>query len=109
MPYEKMPPIKGGAQGCLNCGFVPDTLPMDAVIAVGFGYAAVTKNGEIIFMEVPEADEPDIWTCQDAEDAALQDPDNDWRIHLVGPLSERHYQRQGPGLWVLYEKGEGFA
>jgi hypothetical protein len=111
MPYEKMPPIKGGVQGCLNCGFVPDTLPMDAIIAVGFGYAAVTKNDKTVYdeQEVDYGSRPDYWTTQDAENAALLEPDSDWRIHLVGPLSERHYQRQGPGLWVLYEKGEGFA
>lgn len=40
---------------------------------------------------------------------AKRDPDRDWRIHLVAPLSERHYQRQGEGRWILYEKGEGFA
>ena len=108
MPYEKLPPIKGGIQGCLNCGFVPDTLPMDAVIAVGFGEANVTKNDEFIYSENDVKNE-EFWTTQDAEEAALQDPDNDWRIHLVGPLSERHFQRQGPGLWVLYEKRGGFA
>lgn len=39
----------------------------------------------------------------------LKDEDNDWRIHLVAPLSERHYQRQDKNKWVLYEKGQGFA
>lgn len=40
---------------------------------------------------------------------AAEDQDHDWRIHLVAPLSERHYQRQGEKMWVLYEKGQGFA
>jgi len=38
-----------------------------------------------------------------------KDPDNDWRISLIGPMSERHYQRHGKGYWVLYEKSNGFA
>ena len=43
------------------------------------------------------------------EVTVLKDEDNDWRIHLVAPLSERHYQRQDKNKWVLYEKGQGFA
>ena len=43
------------------------------------------------------------------EQGSIKEPDNDWRIHLIAPLSERHYQRQGNNHWVLYEKGQGFA
>lgn len=110
MAYEKMKPIKGVPGGCLHCGYQHEVLPMDAIIAVGFGYAAVTKNGEEIYSEpMHEIDDTECWTVQQAEDLARQDPDADWRIHLVGPLSERHYQRQGENHWVLYEKGPGFA
>ena len=105
-----MKPIKGGIGGCLNCGYQHAVLPTTVVIAVGFGYAAVTKNGEELYVEPDdENDSVKYWTVQDAENLAIQDPDNDWRIHLVAPLSERHYQRQGDNLWVLYEKGIGFA
>ena len=105
MSYEIMKPIAGGNGGCLNCGYQHRTLPMDSLIAVGFGYAGVTKNGKEIYNE--NGDE--LWTVQDAENEALKDEDNDYRIHLVAPLSERHYQRQGKNNWVLYEKGMGFA
>ena len=105
MSYEIMKPIAGGNGGCLNCGYQHSTLPMDSTIAVGFGYAGVTKNGKEIYNE--NGDE--LWTVQDAENEALKDEDNDYRIHLVAPLSERHYQRQGKNNWVLYEKGMGFA
>jgi hypothetical protein len=108
MSYEKMEPIKGGSGSCLNCGYQYDVLPMDTIIAVGFGYATVTKNNEEIYNEINVEDE-NYWTVQDAEDEATKDPDNDWRIHLVAPLSERHYQRQGEKHWVLYKKGMGFA
>jgi hypothetical protein len=79
---------------------------MESRIAVGFGYAAVTKNGNEIYCE---NDNEYIWTAQDAENEAIKDEDNDWRIHLFAPLSERHYQRQGKNQWILYEKGQGFA
>lgn len=105
--FTKLEPIKGGHGGCLNCGYQHEILPMDALIAVGFGDATVTKNDEIIYDEMTAGE--NLWTTQDAENAARQDPDNDWRIHLVAPLSERHYQRQGENLWVLYDKGPGFA
>lgn len=106
MAWEKLKPIKGGTGSCLNCGYQHAVLPMTAIIAVGFGYAAVTKNDKEVYVE---SDNENCWTVQDAENLAIQDPDNDWRIHLVAPLSERHYQRQGDNLWVLYEKGIGFA
>lgn len=107
MSYKKMKAIKGGSGGCMHCGYQYDILPMKAVIGVGFGYAAVTKNGEEIYKE--ELMEEYSWTVEDAENEALKDEDNDWRIHLVAPLSERHYQRQGKNKWVLYKKGRGFA
>ena len=107
MCFERLPAIR-----CLGCGHQHDTLPMDTLLAVGFGYAGVTKDGAAVYTENFEGDETTLvkfWRCQDAENAARQDPDHDWRIHLVGPLSERHYQRQGEDHWVLYEKGIGFA
>lgn len=115
MSFEKLEPIKGGPQGCLNCGYVYDTLPMDTVIAVGFGVATVAKNGRVVYDEsatgndeIGYGDGP-YWTVQDAENEALKDPDHDWRINFVGALSERYYQRQGEGHWVLYGKDPGFA
>ena len=109
MNYVKLPAVEGGRGGCACCGYQHSILEMDALIAVGFGDASVTKNDETVYQENPEDDEFKFWRCQDAENEALKEPDNDWRIHLVAPLSERHYQRQGEGHWVLYKKGEGFA
>jgi hypothetical protein len=108
--YEKLAPIEGGHGGCLCCGYQYDHLPMDSLIAVGFGYARVTKGTETVYDEMDtDGEEESLWTAQKAEDEAVKAPDHDWRIHLVAPLSERHYQRQGDDLWVLYEKGIGFA
>lgn len=106
MSFEKMKPIEGGLSGCGNCGYQHNILPMDSLIAVGFGYAAVTKNEDEIYVETEERN---IWNVMNAEIEARKEPDNDWRIHLIAPLSERHYQRQGKNQWVLYEKGQGFA
>lgn len=111
MTFVFLPAIEGGTGGCLHCGAQHAVLPMDALIAVGFGDASVTRNGELVYSE-PRADDDGFatfWEASDAEKAAAADPDHDWRVHLVAPLSERHYQRQGPEHWVLYEKGEGFA
>lgn len=110
MNFKKLEAIEGGSGGCACCGYQYKHLPLDSLIAVGFGDATVTKNNETVYDEMTaEFEGNDLWTAQDAENEALKDPDNDWRIHLVAPLSERHYQRQGDGLWVLYKKGKGFA
>ena len=84
-------------------------LQMDKVIAVGFGAAFVTCDGETIWQEDIRAEWDTLWNVKNAEDAALKDPDRDWRIHIIGPLAEGHWQRQAVGEWVMYEKGDGFA
>lgn len=106
--YEIMTPIEGKQKSCPHCGKAHSTLPMEMRIAVGFGNANVMKGSECVFDE-GNLDYLDCWTVQQAENAALSDPDHDWRIHFYGPLSELHYQRQGDGHWVLYEQGQGFA
>lgn len=106
--WKKLAAIEGGFGGCLHCGYQHSVLPMESIIAVGFGDASLTKNDETVYREDPQH-EDDIITVEDAEEIAAKDPDNDWRIHLVAPLSERHYQRQGDKHWVLYKKGKGFA
>lgn len=106
--WEKLQPIEGGPGGCLTCGYQHSIAPMDMVIAVGFGIANVTKDGVVIYDENSVKNEK-FWTVKDAENRAKKDPDHDWRIFLDAPLSMREYQRQGENLWVLVEKGEGFA
>ena len=101
--WKRETPIEGG-----HGGYQHAVLPLGegGAIAVGFGSAQLVKNRELIFAE--ERDDTEM-SFDDAEKLAAADPDNDWRIHLIAPLSERHYQRQGDGHWVLYEKGMGFA
>lgn len=106
--WEKKEPIKGGFGGCMHCGYQYDVAPMDMLIAVGFGYAAVTKDGEPVYEECNIEDESEFWTTQDAEDLARKDPDHDWRIILEAPLSGRTYQRHGEDKWMLIAKNPGF-
>ncbi len=106
--YKFLPGIEGGYGGCLHCGYKYEHLPSWTLIAVGCGDASVTKDGKEIYNELNIKNEK-FWTCRKAEFQARKDPDHDWRIHLVASLSERHYQRQGKNIWVLYEKGLGFA
>jgi len=84
-------------------------LSLDKVIAVGFGAAFVTRDGETIWQEDIRAEWNILWTVQQAEDEAAKEPERDWRIHLIGALAEGHWQRQDVATWVMYEKGEGFA
>lgn len=84
-------------------------LPMDKVICVGFGAAYVSCNGETVWEEEYQAEFDTLWRVQDAEEMAKEFPEEDWRIHIVGPLSEGHWKRESEGQWVLYESGPGFA
>lgn len=109
MTWTKQPPIKGTIHGCLH-NPVYDVAPMDMEIAVGFGYAIVTKDGEKVYEErIADIAKLPYWTVQDAENEALKDPDHDWRIELYAPLYGRTFQRQGDGEWVLIGENEGFA
>lgn len=108
--WVKQPAIAGTLGGCLNCGPRPSFFPPEAQIAVGFGYAALHRDGEPVYMEPNDAQaESDYMTGAQAEALAAADPDHDWQIVLDAPLSGRTYQRHGPGEWALIEQNLGFA
>ena len=111
MTWVKMEPYEGKIyQGCLNCPPVQRLAPMDMVIAVGFGSATLTKDGQVVYSEPQRScEEDEFWTVAMAEAEALKDPDHDWRITMFAPLRDREYQRHGPGQWVLIASGMGFA
>lgn len=96
---------------------------MDKIVAVGFGVAQVTRDGTLIAdgeagriwwqgqgnctpTPVPEED---FITFGQVESWAELEPDHDWQIILHGPLHGETYQRQGPGVWLIIERNEGFA
>ena len=111
MSFEKKPAIQGTFGGCLNCGVRPSHFPDDGLIAVGFGYAALHRDGRPVYTEPSEdvVSKSEYMTGAQAEALAATDPDHDWQIVLEGPLSGRTYQRHGPGEWVLIEQNAGFA
>ena len=90
---------------------------MSKIVAVGFGCAQATKDGEV----VADGEHSEIvrhgilerverfLTFGDIEELASADPEHDWRIVLHGPLHGETYQRQGPEQWVCVERNEGFA
>ena len=106
--WEKLPPVAGSV-ACLTCGAgAQSDLPMNRMIAVGFGSAGYSRDGETLWEE-SGVDEQEIPTVADVESLAAKDPDHDWRISFYAPLYEAEYQRQGDGVWVLVSKGLGFA
>jgi len=109
--WKKQPPLnpKEISRGCLNCSTVSLKAPMDMVIAVGFGWASVTRDGEPIYQDDLCEREEDYWTVADAEKQAAKDPDRDWRIETQGPLHGEVFQRHGLGEWVCIRSNLGFA
>lgn len=104
-------------RGCANCSTAPSRkgddevlAPLDMLIAVGFGSASVTRDGECIYDEM-EWDRRglELWTVRDAERRAARAPHSDWRIAKHGPMHGEVYQRQGKGRWVLISSDGGFA
>lgn len=85
-----------------------EILALDALVAVGIGYAALTRDG----MPVYEAECGEVEhaiSVREAERLAATEPDHDWRIHLVALRDERHYRRDPDGQWHLYERGYGLS
>jgi hypothetical protein len=77
---------------------------MNAILAVGFGFVAVTRDGETVWV----GDDEHRWIRRYERMAAL-DPKHDWQVWFNAPLGDSRYQRHGPGEWVLIEQGRGFA
>lgn len=107
--WEKLPCItdkEALSGGCLNCPPAYAIAPMNTLVAVGFGYAHISKDGEVVF---DEQQSDDFHTLEEFEAMADADPDHDWRLVLDAPLHSREYQRHDTGKWVLIKQGEGFA
>lgn len=110
MEWVKEKPAEKIHIGCLNCSTAARVAPMEMIIAVGFGYAIVTKDGEQIYdgeRDWQEGREPK--NVQHFEDMAKLDPDHDWRIVKDGPMHGETFQRQGDNNWVCIKSNEGFA
>lgn len=105
MTWTREKPIKGKIRGCAH-NPVYDEAPPYMLIAVGFGDARVTKDGETVYKAPIE--DGWIWDTEEAEKLASADPDHDWRIVLYAPLYGRTFQRQD-GHWLLIAENEGFA
>ena len=74
MSFIKQIPIKAGPIGCPCCGYQYEVLPMDAVLAVGFGSTTVEKNDKSVYDEC-DVKNDNYWTAQDAEELATPTPD----------------------------------
>lgn len=110
MKWNKVPAYTGQIHhGCLSCPAVRPLAPLTTRVAVGFGMAAVTKDGHCVYSEPPNIEWDKIPTLRKFENAARKDPHHDWRLILEAPLRSREYQRHGKNEWVLIASGQGFA
>jgi hypothetical protein len=99
--------LRASAAALLSRG-ADELLDLETQIVVCVGYAALTRDGVPVYEADCFAIE-DAWTVRDAERRAAEEPEHDWRIHLVALRDERHYRRCGDARWVLYERGYGLS
>ena len=83
-------------------------LALDALLLSGLGCTNVTKNGEPVIELLGLAAEHTM-TVSDVERLALVEPEQEWCIHMVSLLDDRHYRRTGAGMWRLYARGYGLS
>lgn len=107
--WTKLTGLPRQSNPCACCPSIPATLPLTRRIAVGFGAALLTKDGEVEWSEGPNVAYDQCLSVRQAENRAVKDPTHDWRIILNGPLHGETYQRHGPKQWVLVEKNGGFV
>lgn len=91
-----------------NCSTASRIIKMNRRIGVGFGFAGVTKDSEIIWCEHNE-EWKDLPTLMRFENMARKDPDHDWRCHLDSLLHGEIFQRHDRNRWVLIISNAGFA
>lgn len=101
---KKQKAVEGQLQGCLRAGFAENVLPMNAMLAVGFGLVDV-RVGKVSLWGGDQMG----YRVSRVEKLAAKHPKLDWRIVFDGPLSGKAYQRVGPKRWVLVEQNGGFA
>lgn len=112
MSFEKLPQIKPDELhiGCLNCSTAALIAPLEMQIAVGFGDAYVTRDGQLIYDgEADWSKTGNAKRVSDIEKLADADPDHDWRIVKFGPLHGETFQRHEKDKWVCIESNKGFA
>jgi hypothetical protein len=98
--------VSAGSNGTGNHN--ADLLDLDALVTVGIGYAALTRDGKPVY-EAECGDLEHAMTVREAERLASNEPEHDWRIHLVALREERHYRRDADGRWQLYQRGYGLS
>lgn len=103
-----LPPINDPNVKCLCCGEQTPHLRERDLITVGFGWAGLEKDGDVVWADDVSSLE-NCMTVAQAEGLAAKEPDRDWRIVLYGPLRGSVYQRQGEMKWLLVQTSEGFA
>lgn len=96
------------------CGGHDKIFSLDDRIGIGFGNAALVRDGQVIWKETAETEFDDCITGAQALSIAQREPQHDWRIIIDGPFSKVVYQCQydaenGNYIWALLEKSEGFA
>ena len=94
--------------GCLNCPRTDAVADPATIIAVGIGFAAVTRDGVMIYLEDQDRPVGEWAEVGHFNSSAAYEPNHDWRIILNGPLRGRAYQWQGDN-WYLVEQNNGFA
>lgn len=79
---------------------------LEMPIAVGFGYANILKNDEIIFRE--QDDKENIRYLKEFDERAENEP-GVWQCVLEAPLWNATWKRIAKGQWECIESGIGFA
>lgn len=105
----KLKPLKNTSHTCINCMCDDRKLKMNERVYAGFGMAKIIKGKKDVYIEEPNLDYSKAPTLMKFELMARKNPRADWRYILDLPLRNAVYQRHGKNLWVLVEKGLGFA
>ena len=88
-----------------------DEFPRDGYVCVGFGMAALLRDGEVFIDGEERMDDGRPLTGAECERIAAADPDHVWTIEKRGPMSGAIWTREGReiGRWMQTTDLGGFA
>lgn len=109
---RKLPAVKGGSAGCLNCGYAQPMLPKTWGMDNCWHHATISMNrGKARQLCAGKAGRFHVCPIMRLAEAQVlaHGARHDWRVNLVTAMHDETYQRQGRRKWVLVKRGMGYV
>lgn len=105
--WKKAIPAVGSS--CICCDTTTEILNLNTKLYFDFGGWTINKNGQPFFSDQRSVDFDEYKDLNHVEALIGEDDENEYTAEVYLPLRSAKYQRHAKNIWVLIEKGNGFA